>query len=152
LTRVVFVRKARKSDIQSISGLTLEMHNYLAKLMGITFSVGELKHEEVDQSDLEKHNFYVAAIGEKVAGYVAFSKKILEDEWYGKYVHLYELAVAEAFRGMKIGQKARSNCSRLCQEKCAEYSSRDSYQEQTSSFFLQKVGFQAVKHGFHVGP
>jgi len=101
----IAIRKARKSDIPSINELNFAMHNYLGKLVGVRFSEDELKEEKIAETDLSKEHYYVAVTGNRVVGYVVFSKKTLEDEWCGRYICLNEVAVAEPFRGKGIGER-----------------------------------------------
>lgn len=101
----IAIRKARKSDTQSINELNFAMHKYLGKLVGIQFSEDELNHEKIEETDLSRKHYYVAVTGNKVVGYVVFSKKTLEDEWCGRYLCLDEVAVAVPLRGKGIGER-----------------------------------------------
>jgi len=101
----IAIRKARKSDTPLINELNFAMHNYLGKLVGVRFSEDELEDEKISETDLGKKHYYVAVTGNKVVGYVVFSKKTLENEWCGRYMRLDEVAVAEPLRGKGIGQR-----------------------------------------------
>lgn len=90
-------RKAVLKDLEAINELTLEMHNYLGALVGIEFSKEELRHE-MYESENDLKNVYVAEFDGNVVGYIAFSERIHKNEFFGKYYHLYHIAVKRGFR------------------------------------------------------
>jgi len=96
------IRKALAKDLDAINELTLEMHNYLGALVGIKFSMEELK-EEMFESEKELKNVYVAELDRKVIGYMAFSEKVEENEFFGEYYHLYHIVVKRGYRRKGIG-------------------------------------------------
>lgn len=98
------IRRALVKDLDAINELTVEMHNHLGALVGIKFTAEELK-KEVYESEEDLENTYVAEFDGKVVGYMTFSRRVEENEFFGKYYHLYHIAVKRGFRGKGVGAK-----------------------------------------------
>jgi GNAT superfamily N-acetyltransferase len=80
------------------------MHNHLGSLVGIKFTMKDLKEEMCEDIE-DLRNVYVAEVSGKVVGYMSFSPKIEENEFFGKYYHLYHMAVKPRFRRKGIATK-----------------------------------------------
>ena len=91
------VRRARREDIEAINRLTVQMHNYLGRLVGIEFSPEELEEEFFSETE-SLDGVYVAELDGKIVGYISFSPKIQEDEWCGRNYRLEHLIVDEKHR------------------------------------------------------
>jgi ribosomal protein S18 acetylase RimI-like enzyme len=143
----IFIRKASITDIKSINELNFEMHNHLAKLLGLKFLKEELKSEEVNEKELKKENFYVAVIENKVRGFVAFSKK-LEDEWYGKYVYLYEIAITRTFQRKGIGKKLFEVVLNYANKKRLNIKIDTNVKNKKIITFYKKLGFKPLSTDF----
>jgi len=100
----VRVRRASVRDLDAINELTFEMHDYLGALVGVKFTLEDLKHE-MYRSREDLKNVYVAELDGKVVGYMSFSHKPEENEFFGKYYHLYHIAVKQEHRGKGIATK-----------------------------------------------
>ena len=101
---MVSIRRAKKEDIKSINSLTLQMHNHLGQLVGISFSFDELEDEFYDEAD-SLDEVYVVEVEGKVVGYASFTHKVFEDEWCGRYYRLDHLIVDEGHRRKGYGTK-----------------------------------------------
>ena len=101
---MIRTRRALVKDLDAINELTIEMHNHLGALVGIKFTMEELK-EEMYKSEQDLKNVYVAELDGKVVGYMAFSKEIHETEFFGRYYHLYHIVVKQEFRRKGIASK-----------------------------------------------
>jgi len=101
---VVSIRRATKEDIERINSLTLQMHNHLGQLVGISFSVDELEDEFYGETD-SLDEVYVAEIEGEVVGYLSFTHRVFEDEWCGRYYRLDHLIVDEEHRRKGYGTK-----------------------------------------------
>ena len=76
----ITIRKTRLGDLETINGLTDDMHNSLAGLYGLKLSMNALEEEHLGKHDLGQT--YVAEGGRRgVVGYLSFSKDC--DEWAG---------------------------------------------------------------------
>jgi ribosomal protein S18 acetylase RimI-like enzyme len=142
------VRKANKKDIASINKLNFEMHNYLAKLVRIKLSKKELNKEKINESDLKKERYYVAIVGNKVVGFIAFGKKILEDEWHGKYLYLHEIAVTKKFRGKGIGKKLFQNALDYAKKNKLNIKADTFAKNKNTIKFNKKLGFKPLSINF----
>jgi len=100
----MLIRKALIKDLGAVNELTVEMHNYLGSLVGVKFTMEDLKHE-MYQNKEDLKNVYVAELDEKVVGYMSFSHKPEENEFLGKYYHLYHIAIKQEHRGKGIATK-----------------------------------------------
>jgi len=98
------VRRAKREDIEEINRLTVQMHNHLGRLVGIEFTLEDLKEEFFSESD-SLDGVYVAEVDGKVVGYVSFSNKIHEDEWCGRNLRLEHLIVDEKHKRKGYGTK-----------------------------------------------
>jgi len=98
------VRKALIKDLDAINELTFDMHDYLGALVGIKFTMDDLK-EEIYQTREDLKNVYVAELDGKVVGYMSFSHKPEENEFFGKYYHLYHITVKQEHRGKGLATK-----------------------------------------------
>jgi ribosomal protein S18 acetylase RimI-like enzyme len=91
-------------DLDAINELTFEMHNSLGSLVGVRFSVGQLK-DEMYENEEDLNNVYVGEIDGRVVGYMAFSQDVRENEFFGKYYHLYHIAIKQEFRREGVASK-----------------------------------------------
>ena len=98
------VRPAKREDIEELNKLTLQMHYHLGKLVGVEFTVDNLKDEFYDESD-SLEGVYVAEVDRKAVGYISFSNKIREDEWCGRYYALEHLIVDKKHRRKGYGTR-----------------------------------------------
>lgn len=143
----VIIRKADESDIETINELNLEMHNSLAESVGLRFSKEELE-EAIDKDDLPENNYHVAVVDEKVAGFVAFGKEIFEDEWYGKYVYLYEIDVSEDYRGRGIGSELFGIVLDYAEKNESNIRIGTIIKSEKTINFYKKLGFKPLKVDF----
>ena len=98
----IAIRKARLGDLETINGLTDDMHNSLAKLYGLKLSMEVLEEEHLDKRDLGET--YVVEVGRRgVVGYLSFSKDC--DEWAGPYIELEHLIVQEDYRRLGLAKR-----------------------------------------------
>jgi len=98
------VRAATAKDLNAVNELTFEMHEHLGSLVGIKFTIRDLK-EEMYENPEDLKNVYAAEQDGKVVGYLSFSPKVEENEFFGKYYHLYHIAVKREFRRQGIATK-----------------------------------------------
>lgn len=98
------IRPAKCEDIEEINRLTIQMHNYLGRLVGVKFSSEDLEEEFLSESE-SLQGIYVAEADGKVVGYVSFSKKTHEDEWCGRHYRLDHIIVDEKHRRKGYGTK-----------------------------------------------
>jgi len=98
------IRAASANDLNAVNELTFEMHEHLGSLVGIKFTFGDLK-EEMCENPEDLKNVYVAEQDGKIVGYLSFSPKVEENEFFGKYYHLYHIAVRREFRRQGIATK-----------------------------------------------
>jgi GNAT superfamily N-acetyltransferase len=98
-------------DLDAINELTFEMHNYLGSLVGMSFSMRQLK-DEIYENEKDLTNVYVAEFDGKVVGYMAFSPNIRENEFFGKYYDLYHIAVKQEFQRKGVASKLLNMLSR----------------------------------------
>jgi ribosomal protein S18 acetylase RimI-like enzyme len=108
---MIRTRRAMVKDLDAINELTFEMHNYLGSLVGMSFSMRQLK-DEIYESEKNLINVYVAEFDGKVVGYMAFSPNIHENEFFGKYYDLYHIAVKQEFRRKGVASKLLNMLSR----------------------------------------
>ena len=101
----ITIRPAEKKDIPEINALTKEMHRCLGKQVGLSFSDRELDEERVSAAELKGIIVAEDKGTGRIVGYVSFSPKPLHDEWYGKHIYVYEIAVKAGFRGKGIGKR-----------------------------------------------
>jgi ribosomal protein S18 acetylase RimI-like enzyme len=101
---MIQTRRAVVKDLDAINELTFEMHNHLGALVGIKFNKQELANEMYENEEDIK-NVYVAEKDAEVIGYMAFSKEVHENEFFGKYYHLYHMAVKQKFRRKVVASK-----------------------------------------------
>jgi ribosomal protein S18 acetylase RimI-like enzyme len=101
---MIRTRRALVKDLDAVNELTFEMHNYLGSLVGISFTMRQLK-DEMYQNEKDLTNVYVAEFDGKVVGYMSFSQNIHENEFFGKHYHLYHIAVKQEFRRKGVASK-----------------------------------------------
>jgi ribosomal protein S18 acetylase RimI-like enzyme len=95
--KMIHTRKATIKDLPAINELTFEMHDDLGALVGLKFNKQDLADEMYERGE-DLKNVYVAENNTRVVGYMAFSKEIRENEFFGRYYHLYHIVVKKEFR------------------------------------------------------
>jgi len=137
------IRRALVKDLDAINELTVEMHNDMGALVGIKFSMEELK-EEMYEKEEDLENTYVAELDGKVVGYMSFSQRVEENEFFGKYYHLYHIAVKREFRGRGVAAKLfdtlqrrakRENVNIVCGTLCLNKEALE---------FYKRMGFKPI--------
>jgi ribosomal protein S18 acetylase RimI-like enzyme len=101
---MIHTRRATVDDVAAINQLTFEMHNHLGELVGLKFTKLNLAEEMYEKED-DLKNVYVAENSTGVVGYMAFSQEIRQNEFFGKYIHLYHIAVKKEFRRKGVASK-----------------------------------------------
>jgi N-acetylglutamate synthase-like GNAT family acetyltransferase len=101
---MIYTRKATVKDLVAINELTFEMHNHLGALAGLKFTKQDLA-EEMYESEEDLNDVYVAEENAEVVGYMAFSQEICENEFFGRYIHLYHIVVKKEFRRKRVASK-----------------------------------------------
>jgi ribosomal protein S18 acetylase RimI-like enzyme len=104
---MIHARKATVKDLAAINELTFEMHNHLGALVGLKFNKQDLA-DEMYESEEDLKNVYVAQKNRAVVGYMAFSQEIHENEFFGRYYHLYHIAVKKEFRRKGVASQLLS--------------------------------------------
>lgn len=141
---MIRTRRALIKDLDAINELTVEMHNYLGALVGIKFNREELK-EEMFESEKDLKNVYVAEFDGKVVGYMSFSQKIDENEFFGKYYHLYHLAVKQEFQRKGIASKLFSILLRKAKQENVNIVTGTFCLNKAGLKFYQKIGFKPIE-------
>ena len=100
---MIRIRRAVVKDLDAINELTFEMHSFLGSLVGVRFTMRQLKDEMYDGKDLK--NVYTAESNGKVVGYMAFSQDVRENEFFGKHYHLFHMAVKQEFRRKGVASR-----------------------------------------------
>jgi len=134
----IIIRKARKEDIDSINQLSMEMHRYLARSVGIEFSDKDLEEEKINPSELK--NILVAEVDGIVVGYVVFEEE--EDEWYGRHLYLGEIAVTDTYRGKGIGERLMQRLFDICEKKKLNLKVDTLVTNTRTIDFYKKLGFK----------
>ena len=135
------VRRAKREDIEEINRLTVQMHNHLGRLVGIEFTLEDLKEEFFSESD-SLDGVYVAEVDGKVVGYVSFSNKIHEDEWCGRNLRLEHLIVDEKHRRKGYGTKLLEVLLRRARKYNANVIT-DTFTKNTGTIeFFKSLGFK----------
>jgi len=137
-------RKAMIRDLDAINELTVEMHNHLGALVGIQFSEEELKHE-MYESEEDLKNVYVAESDGKVIGYMSFSHRTEENEFFGEYYHLYHIVVKREFRGKWAATKLFNILLRKAKRENVNIVAGTFCLNKEALRFYQKVGFKPVE-------
>jgi len=137
-------RKALMKDLNAINELTVEMHNHLGALVGIEFSKEELKEEMYESKD-DLKNLYVAELNGKVIGYVSFSQRVEENEFFGKYYHLYHIAVKQGFRKRGIASKLFSILLQKAKKENVNIVTGTFCLNKEALRFYRKVGFKPIE-------
>ena len=138
----ILIRQAKKQDIPIINSLTKEMHKFLGRIVEKEFSDKELKDEEIKVSELKGILVAEDSKKKKVVGYISFSQKSEEDEWYGKHLYLYEFAVTEEYRGKGIGEKLINQVIRMCKKKNLNIKVDTLIKNKKIIEFYRKMGFK----------
>jgi len=138
----ILIRKAKKQDVLTINSLTKEMHKFLGRMVGKEFSDKELKDEEVGVSELKGILVAEDLTKKKVVGYISFSQKTEENEWYGKHLYLYEFAVAKEYRGKGIGEMLINRFVQMCRNKNLNIKVDTLIKNKKTIEFYRKMGFK----------
>jgi ribosomal protein S18 acetylase RimI-like enzyme len=120
------------------------MHNHLGALVGIKFTKEELK-EEMYKSEQDLKNVYVAESDGKVVGYISFSPKPEENEFFGKYYHLYHLIVKQEFRRKGIAAKLFKILLRNAKQENVSIVTGTFCLNKAGLKFYQKMGFKPIE-------
>jgi len=137
---VIRTRRAVVKDLGAINELTFEMHNFLGSLVGIRFTMRQLK-DEMYENEEDLKNVYVGESSGKVVGYMAFSQDVNENEFFGKYYRLYHIAVKQEFRRKGVASKLFNILLRKAK--------RENLNIVTETFCLNKKGLKFYrKTGF----
>jgi ribosomal protein S18 acetylase RimI-like enzyme len=115
---MIHTRRATVKDLAAINELTFEMHNHLGALVGVKFNKRDLA-DEMYESEEDLKNVYVAEKNRAVVGYMAFSQEIHENEFFGKYYHLYHITVKKEFRREGVASQLLSILLRKAEQKNA---------------------------------
>jgi len=138
------VRRAWVKDLDAINQLTLEMHNYLGSLVGVKFSMEELK-EEMYENEEDLQNVYVAELNGKVVGYMAFSKEVHMNEFFGKYYHLYHMVVKPEFRRKGIAAKLLNTLFKKAKRENVNIVTQTFTLNKAALRLCQKIGFKPIE-------
>ena len=138
----ILIRKAKKQDIPAINFLTKEMHRFLGKLAGKHFSAKQLKDEEVSVSELNGIIVADDVKNNKIVGYLSFSQKPEEDEWYGKHIYLYEFAVTKEYRGKGIGEELMKSFIEMCRKRNLNIKIDTLVKNHKTIVFYKRMGFK----------
>jgi ribosomal protein S18 acetylase RimI-like enzyme len=131
-------------DLDAINELTFEMHNFLGSLVGVRFSVGQLK-DEMYENEEDLNNVYVAEFDGKVVGYMAFSQDVRENEFFGKYYHLYHIAVKQEFRMKGVASKLFNILLRKAKRENFNIVTETFCQNKEALEFYGKKGFKPIE-------
>ena len=135
------VRQAKREDIEEINKLTIQMHNHLGRLVGIEFTLDDLKEELFSESD-SLDGVCVADVDGKVVGYISFSNKTYEDEWSGRNLRLEHLIVDEKHRRKGYGTKLLKALLQKAQRYDANVIA-DTFTKNTGTIeFFKSLGFK----------
>jgi len=135
------VRQAKREDIEEINRLTVQMHDYLGRLVGIEFTQEDLKDEFFSESDA-LDGVYVAEVDGEIVGYIAFSTQMREDEWCGRNYRLEHLIVDEKHRRKGYGTKLLQALLLTAEEKDANVKA-DTFVKNTGTIeFFKSLGFK----------
>ena len=137
-------------DLDAINELTIEMHNFLGSLVGLRFTMRQLK-DEMYESEEDLKNVYVGESGGKVVGYVAFSQDVNENEFFGKYYHLYHIAVNQEFRRKGVASKLFSILLRKAKRENVNIVKETFCRNKEGSAFYRKNGVQAHRNSPNYG-
>lgn len=141
---MIGIRRASVKDLDAINDLTVEMHNHLGALVGIKFSIEELKEEMYeDEEGLE--NTYVAESDGRVVGYMTFSRNVEENEFFGKYYHLYHIVVNREFRGKGIAAKLFNMLQRKAKLENVNIVCGTLCLNEEALEFYQRMGFKPIQ-------
>jgi ribosomal protein S18 acetylase RimI-like enzyme len=138
----ILIRQAKKQDIPIINSLTKEMHKFLGRMVGKEFSDKELKDEEIKVSELKGVLVAEDLTKKKVVGYISFSQKTEENEWYGKHLYLYEFGVTKEYRGKGIGEKLMNKVIQVCKKKNLNIKVDTLIKNKKTIEFYRKIGFK----------
>jgi ribosomal protein S18 acetylase RimI-like enzyme len=131
-------------DLDAINELTLEMHNHLGKLVGIKFDVEELR-EEMYENEQDLENVYVAEFNGEVVGYMAFSRRMQENEFFGKFYHLYHVAVKHEFRMKGVASKLFNMLLRKAKRERVSIVTETFCLNKEGLNFYRKMGFKPIE-------
>jgi len=131
-------------DLDAVNELTFEMHNYLGSLVGISFTMRQLK-DEMYENEKDLTNVYVAEFDGKVVGYMAFSQNIHENEFFGKYYHLYHIAVKQEFRRKRVASKLFNILLRKAKRENVNIVTETFCLNKDGLKFYRKMGFNPIE-------
>jgi ribosomal protein S18 acetylase RimI-like enzyme len=131
-------------DLDAVNELTFEMHNYLGSLVGISFTMRQLK-DEMYENEKDLTNVYVAEFDRKVVGYMAFSQNIHENEFFGKYYHLYHIAVKQEFRRKGVASKLFNILLRKAKRENVNIVTETFCLNKDGLKFYRKMGFNPIE-------
>jgi GNAT superfamily N-acetyltransferase len=142
--KVIRTRRASVKDLETINKLTYEMHHFLGSLVGIKFTMKQLK-DEMYENEEDIKNVYVGESDGKVVGYMDFSQDICENEFFGRYYHLYHLVVQREFRkrvasrlfNMLLRKARRENVNIVTEAFCLNREGLE---------FYRKAGFKPIEN------
>lgn len=138
------IRRAERKDIPRINALTKEMHLFLGRMVGIKLSKRDLEDEEIGASDLKGILVAEDSRTGEVVGYISFSPKPCYDEWYGKHIYLYELAVTRGFRGKGIGGMLMKRLISSCERRKLNIKADTFIKNKRMVAFNKKFGFKPL--------
>jgi len=137
------VRQALVKDLDALNELTFEMHDYLGSLVGVEFTVEDLK-DEMYRNEEDLKNVYVAESDGKVVGYMSFSHKPEENEFFGRYCHLYHITVKREHRGKGIATKLIKVLLRKAKQENVNILVGTLTPNKQAIRFYQKLGFRPI--------
>jgi ribosomal protein S18 acetylase RimI-like enzyme len=140
----LIIRPAKKKDIPAIDSLSEEMHRSLGKMVGLKFTKKDLEDERIAPSELGGVIIAENIRTNEVIGYISFSKKPEEDEWYGKHIYLYEIGVTTHSRGKGIGEKMMEHFIKMCKEKGFNIKVDTLITNENTIRFYKKFGFKPL--------
>ena len=138
------IRKAIATDIEAVNELTFEMHNHLGSLVGIKFTMEDLKEEMYEDTE-DLKNVHVAEVDGKVVGYMSFSPQAEENEFFGKYYHLYHVAVKPKFRRKGIATKLFATLLEKAKQEHANIVGGTFLLNKPALRFARKMGFKPIE-------
>jgi ribosomal protein S18 acetylase RimI-like enzyme len=141
---VIRTRRALVKDSEAMNELTLEMHNFLGSLIGVRFTMKELK-DEMYENEGDLKNVYVAESDGKVVGYMAFSQDVRENEFFGRYYHLYHIAVKQEFQRKGVGTKLLSILLKKANRKNMNIVTETFCLNEEALKFYRKTGFKSIE-------
>jgi N-acetylglutamate synthase-like GNAT family acetyltransferase len=141
---MIRIRRATVEDLVGINQLTFEMHNHLGRLVGLKFNKQDLA-EEMYQGEDDLKNVYVAENNAGVVGCVAFSQEILENEFFGRYIHLYHITVKKELRRKGVASKLLTILLRKAEKENVNIVTNTLYLNKDAQQFFSRMKFKPIE-------